>query len=129
MVTKEGKREGKLTGMKEFIQEGSIDVKLPRGKCEIYSNVKYMQTIGFAHWPKHLQLMKNKSGRLQDELFLEEVIPQTRTPNSQTQMSSTKTKTPLKSFSVRTYSVPRESAKMFELYLAYEYVISSWQML
>lgn len=40
MVTKEGEREGKLRGMKEFTQEGSIDVKLPKGKCEIYSNVK-----------------------------------------------------------------------------------------
>lgn len=40
MVTKEGKREGKLRGMKEFIPEGSIDVKLPKGKREIYSNVK-----------------------------------------------------------------------------------------
>lgn len=46
-----------------------------------------MQMIGFVHWPKHLRLMNNKPRRLQDELFLEEVIPQTRTPNSQTQIS------------------------------------------
>lgn len=36
-----------------------------------------MQMIGFVHWQKHLRLMKNKSRRLQDELFLEEVAADT----------------------------------------------------
>lgn len=41
MVTREGKREEKPRGMKEFIRKESIDVKLPTGKCEIHSNVKF----------------------------------------------------------------------------------------
>lgn len=84
MVTKEGKGEGNLRGMKEFYTGGIDRCKITKRemwdlfKCQIHAD------DWFCSLAEAFGADENKSLRLQDELFLE---PQTRTPNSQTQIS------------------------------------------
>lgn len=126
MVTKEGKREGKLRGMMEFIQEGSIDVKLPRGKmrdsfkCQINTHDWFcsMQRSICGWW----KWIRQTTGWT---LFGESSPVDTHTILT---IKHKWVQQKLKYFSKLFYFVLGESAEMFELCLACEYVISGRQM-